>query len=386
MNDETTDGIGDETTDGATGAPTDGATAEPMSARAGLFDAGVEEYGDDPADGDAEGGHVVTTLRSGVAMMLVGALVLLVGMLSTTASHGGNSSCPEGSVLVAKFEYEQGYKGGKYVFEKPEGNEKVVEISDADAKGGVWTSTTPISAFIVKGGPGSKLTTLKPEQTSGTFSNKGLPPVGRGNTPDISNIQFCGPDKPVTTTTAKPTTTVKPTTTTTTTSTTTTTEAPTTTTTTSTTTTVAPTTTEAPTTTQGPTTSSTPSTSTTTSSTTTTAAPTTTEAPTTTAAPTTTEAPTTTAAPTTTERPTTTEGPTTTEATTTTVDSDVQGEVVVRTSITPDDAAVAGNSVSRALAFTGGSSLPLVIIGTVLLLAGATLALVARSRQRQAEA
>ena len=357
----------------------------------------------------------MTSLRSGVAIMLVGALVLLVGMLATTSSHGGNTECPEGTVLVAKFNYQSGSsddddddedeesdedrdsrssssdedddddgdKGsGKYVFEKPSGNKDVVKISDANAKGGVWTSTTPISAIIVKGGPGSKTTTLTPAQTAGTFSNKDLPKVGGGkNTPDISNLQFCGPTKPVTTTTASTTTTAPTTTSTSTTTTsTTTTEAPTTTTTT---TTVVPPTSEAPPTSEGPTT-----TSTTTTSTTTTEAPTTTT--TTTTVPPTTEAPTTTVAPTT-EVPPTTEGPTsttepttTTEATTTT--AEVQGNVIVKTSITPDDAAVAGNSVSRALAFTGGSSLPMVIIGTILLLAGATIALVARSRQRQAEA
>ena len=59
---------------------------------------------------------------------------------------------------------------------------------------------------------------------------------------------------------------------------------------------------------------------------------------------------------------------------------------MVQTSITPDDAAVASSGASKALAYTGASSVPMVIIGTVLLLAGATIALVARSRQRQAEA
>ena len=47
---------------------------------------------------------------------------------------------------------------------------------------------------------------------------------------------------------------------------------------------------------------------------------------------------------------------------------------------------VASSGASKALAYTGASSVPMVIIGTVLLLAGATIALVARSRQRQAEA
>jgi hypothetical protein len=375
----------------------------------GEFDASTETYHDEPSGG----GHTVTSLRSGVAIMLVGALVLVVGMLATTSSHGGNTECPEGTVLVAKFNYQAGSsesdddddrsdddrdsrsssgsdddddeRGGKYVFEKPSGNKDVVKISDADAKGGKWTSTTPISAIIVKGGPGSKTTTLTPAQKAGTFSNKDLPKVGGGkNTPDISNLQFCGPKPPVTTTTAS-TTTAAPTTTSTSTTTTstTTTEAPTTTTT----TTEVPPTTEAPPTTGGPTTTEAP---TTTSTTTTEAPTTTTTTTTTTTVPPTTEAPTTTVAPTT-EVPPTTEGPTsttesttTTEATTTT--AEVQGNVIVKTSITPDDAAVAGNSVSRALAFTGGSSLPMVIIGTILLLAGATIALVARSRQRQAEA
>lgn len=58
----------------------------------------------------------------------------------------------------------------------------------------------------------------------------------------------------------------------------------------------------------------------------------------------------------------------------------------MQTSITPDDAAASNSGVGNALAYTGASSVPMVIIGTVLLLAGATIALVARSRQRQAEA
>ena len=60
-------------------------------------------------------------------------------------------------------------------------------------------------------------------------------------------------------------------------------------------------------------------------------------------------------------------------------------EAVTRTSVNPDGPAVAGKSQSRALALTGGTSLPLVVIGAVLLIAGATIALVARSRQRQAQ-
>ena len=63
----------------------------------------------------------------------------------------------------------------------------------------------------------------------------------------------------------------------------------------------------------------------------------------------------------------------------------MQNRNVVRTSIDPDATSVAGTSTSRPLAFTGGSSLPLVIIGAIMLIAGATISLVARSRQRQAQ-
>ena len=410
----------------------DGGTAEPVGLPAGSFDlpdSDPHSAGDAAGTDDARG-RGLTSLRSGVAVMLVGALVLLVGMVSTTAaSGGGNAACPDGTQLVAKFEFTN----GKYAFEKPSGNKDIVVISDADAEAGIWTSNVPIAAIVVKGGPGSKTTTLEPPQNSGTFSNTGLPPVGRGNTPDISNIQFCGPTSPPPTTTTSTTST-----------------------------TTAPytafvritaicldpqgyqfrvrhesgtapvgynlqigstvvygpasisdaetqfvylappragievvlldgvtnqytgtaSTNDVPctgptTTTESTTTTSTTSTSTTSTSTTTTTTPTTTEAPTTTAvSPTTAVAPTSTVAPTTTA-PSTTVAPTTTNP-------EVQGSVVVRTNVTPDDAAVGANGASRVLAYTGGSSTVMVVIGTVLLLGGAAIALVARSRERQA--
>ena len=57
---------------------------------------------------------------------------------------------------------------------------------------------------------------------------------------------------------------------------------------------------------------------------------------------------------------------------------------MIQTKVTPDDAAVGANGASRVLAYTGGSSTILVIVGVVLLLGGAAIALVARSRERQA--
>ena len=57
---------------------------------------------------------------------------------------------------------------------------------------------------------------------------------------------------------------------------------------------------------------------------------------------------------------------------------------MIQTKVTPDDAAVSAGGASRVLAYTGGSSTILVVVGVALLLGGATIALVARSRERQA--
>jgi len=263
----------------------------------------------------------------GAAIAVLGAVLLSVGLLQTTAGDpgGGNVECPAGTVLLAKFEAI----GQDYVFEKPAGNEGVVTIWDADLDGGQWSATRPVSFVIVKGGPAAVTTSYDPPQTSGRFSNDGLPPVGQGNIPDISNVQFCGPDLPPPTTT----TTVEPTTT----------------------TAVEP------------------------STTTTTAAPTTTEAPTT-AAPTTTAASTTTTAPT-----TTTAAPVVSTSTTV----EVLGTVALPAA--PDEpgagtpSGTSGDVPGGTLPRTGAPSVPLVVAGIALLAVGGTLVALSRLRGRPAD-
>jgi hypothetical protein len=128
-------------------------------------------------------------LRAGPIMMVLGGLLTVGGIVGTTAStDGGNQSCPSGTVLIAKFNYDHGYK-----FEKPSGNQQVVTLSNASAHGATWHSSLPVSYVIVKGGPNSVLYTIAPPKSDGTFSNQGLPKVGHEkNTPDVSNVQFCG--------------------------------------------------------------------------------------------------------------------------------------------------------------------------------------------------
>jgi LPXTG-motif cell wall-anchored protein len=274
----------------------------------------------------------------GRGLVGVGILLLLLANLSSMASAtggdgGGNEECDSvlpGSFLIAKFEVNG---SGDYVL--ADGEPGVVTLSNTDSTGGDWTSTEPVSAVIVKGGPANDGGTLyDPPVFSGSFSDDGLPPVG-GGTPAISHVTFCGlPEQPTTTTTEAPTTTTTeaPTTTTTEAPTTTTTEAPTT------------TTTEAPTTTttEAPTT-------------------TTTEAPTTT----TTEAPTTTTTVPGGEVTTTTEaeGTTTTapETTTTTIPTAVLGTTFDQQPPLP----ATGTTRTLALAAVG---LGLVTVGSVLVL------------------
>ena len=74
------------------------------------------------------------------------------------------------------------------------------------------------------------------------------------------------------------------------------------------------------------------------------------------------------------------------EGSTTTTTAQVAGTTVVATSITPNDnARVEGTTTSKdtGLAFTGSSSLPMVIIGALLLLGGLTMVLVTRQRSRR---
>jgi len=154
-------------------------------------------------------------LRLGPGLAVLGAAVLLVGLFQTTAAST-QVGCPEGTTLLAKFEFND----GGYDFEKPDGNTGIVSISDASATGGQWSSSIPVAATVIKGGTGSMTTWIDPPQTSGTFSNAGLPLVGDDNLPDISNIKFCRPIEiatttiPDTTTTADTTTTTPDTTTT----------------------------------------------------------------------------------------------------------------------------------------------------------------------------
>jgi LPXTG-motif cell wall-anchored protein len=143
----------------------------------------------------------------GLALLAIGATLIAVGLMQTTTSNVEQATCPNGSVLLAKFNYQ----GGTYVFEKPAGSGGIVVITNGTATGGDATSSVAISAVMVKGGTHAVITTYAPPQTSVHFSNAGLPPVGSNqqNLPDVSNVQFCRLTTPpsTTTTTTQPVTT-----------------------------------------------------------------------------------------------------------------------------------------------------------------------------------
>lgn len=368
MNDEPTETSGDEH------SPDEA----PNQRVAGQFDAEVvapddEFRGDEPAPGNTIG------LRGGLAAMLAGAVMLTVGMVSTTAAYSGRPNCPKGSVLVADFDYvpgddggaqnpsdDQGVPEGEYVLVYPDDTDAPVTIIEGDRVGGLWISNSPISAIVVSGGIGSTRTKYTPAQDSGVFSHKDLPLVD-GQTPDVEHVRFCSPKTAATTTTAPSTS--------------------------------APTTTDpyttAPSTTAPSTTAVDETTTTVTDGTTTTTAvdqttTTVTDGTTTTTVvddtTTTTEvSPTSIVGSTTTttisEETTTTIGGTTTttavDQTTTTV-PEVRGRVTVQTEVTEHD----DDEQGQVLALTGSSSLPLVALGTVLLLGGGTVVLASRSRMR----
>ncbi len=161
--------------------------------------------------------RLVRSRQGALGLIVLGVVVIAAGLLQTTTAHlnGGNVPCPSGTTLVAKFNFQ----GKKYVYEKPVGNEHVVTITNGSATGGIWDSQIAIADVIVKGGPNAVVISIHPPALHGVFSNAGLPLVGRGKHPDISNIQFCAPVGSTTTTsssTVPPSTTTQATTTTTT--------------------------------------------------------------------------------------------------------------------------------------------------------------------------
>ena len=114
------------------------------------------------------------------------AAALLV--LPAVALADSGCECPTDTELLAKFEWNG--DTGTYIFEKPKGNEDVVSIV-GDATGGTWTSTIPIAAVVLKGGPGCHTYSYDPAATAGNFSKNDLPDNPGGQKPDISNVQFC---------------------------------------------------------------------------------------------------------------------------------------------------------------------------------------------------
>jgi len=131
-------------------------------------------------------------LKAFLPVCLIVALTLGVMTAASTSTanpvsaknNGGNQDCPAGMTLVAKYNFVSFL--GVYVPEDIPG-----ALVIGDATGGIFISAFPISAIVIKGGPGSIVEYFDPPTYVGGFSNAGLPPVGNGNTPDISNIKLC---------------------------------------------------------------------------------------------------------------------------------------------------------------------------------------------------
>ena len=125
----------------------------------------------------------------GVFALLFMGLVTFTG--SASATGGGNEDCPEGTTLLAKYNWN----GSGYVAES---GGTVVSVS-GNTTSGTFTVTSDyvVSAVVVKGGTNAKTDIYDPPVTSGSFNNTGLVNNG-GQTAGISNVKFCGGVKPPT--------------------------------------------------------------------------------------------------------------------------------------------------------------------------------------------
>lgn len=129
------------------------------------------------------------------SLMVSGVSLIAFLGLSLSAAAGPNIPCPDGTELIAKFEWNN----GGYQFEKPAGNANVVTIN-GDATNGHWNSQQAISDVILKGATGTYVYDYSAANTSGNFSKFTLPKNNGGQYPAISNIQFCAsldPNAPV---------------------------------------------------------------------------------------------------------------------------------------------------------------------------------------------
>ncbi len=136
----------------------------------------------DPAQSRA-----ATGLRAGITAMLVGAVLVGVGVVTTT-SASDQPACPDNTSTIARYDVLDGV----YLPDTPGAP---VVVDDGRPNGGTWTSSELISAVVVKGGPGSATTTVDPAQLAGAFDNSQLTPVDEV-VPAILSVQFCGPVAP----------------------------------------------------------------------------------------------------------------------------------------------------------------------------------------------
>jgi hypothetical protein len=102
-------------------------------------------------------------------------------------SGSTDTDCPPGTTLIAKFEVSG---GGNYIFEK--GQPGVVTIINGTVSGGQFSSTVLIKAVVIKASTDTKVIQFSPSTFSGSFDNSGMRTPQGKNTPDISNVRFCG--------------------------------------------------------------------------------------------------------------------------------------------------------------------------------------------------
>jgi Leucine-rich repeat (LRR) protein len=112
-------------------------------------------------------------------------------LVAPSSGHGGNIDCPDGSQRLTKFEWS----GNSYVLEGSNLGGIILRgqtiDQTANAEGGQWTSTVPLTYLILKGATDNYTYELYGAQ-SGSFTKDVLTGVGSVGSPDISNMQFCG--------------------------------------------------------------------------------------------------------------------------------------------------------------------------------------------------
>ena len=123
-------------------------------------------------------------------LCLLALFALSAGVTASSAVAGPQTQCPEGTGLVARFEW----KGSGYEFMEPSNSRGLVSLS-GDAKSISWWSHVDVDAVVLGGTRDNSVVTVT-NQLSGYFTSENVAALS-GQPAGSLDVQFCARSRSV---------------------------------------------------------------------------------------------------------------------------------------------------------------------------------------------